>query len=63
MPTERQDQSSDEIRESRKSMLETEELDVPILQDLDPQRQSLLHAHNMVLLELFSYVSSMVPCG
>ncbi|KAK4402278.1 Vesicle transport v-SNARE 13 [Sesamum angolense] len=46
MSTERLNQSSDRIRESRKTMLETEELGVSILQDLHQQRQSLLHAHN-----------------
>lgn len=46
MSTERLNQSSDRIRESRKVMLETEDLGVSILQDLHGQRQSLLHAHN-----------------
>ncbi|KAI5648210.1 hypothetical protein M9H77_34215 [Catharanthus roseus] len=46
MSTERLNQSSDRIRESRKVMLETEDLGVSILQDLHQQRQSLLHAHN-----------------
>ncbi|KAL0342584.1 UNVERIFIED_CONTAM: Vesicle transport v-SNARE 11 [Sesamum calycinum] len=46
MSTERLNQSSDRIRESRKVMLETEELGVSILQDLHQQRQSLLHANN-----------------
>ncbi|CAA2963252.1 vesicle transport v-SNARE 13-like [Olea europaea subsp. europaea] len=46
MSTERLNQSSDKIRESRRTMLETEELGVSILQDLSQQRQSLLHAHN-----------------
>ncbi|KAI3454702.1 hypothetical protein Pfo_011365 [Paulownia fortunei] len=46
MSTERINQSSERIRESRKTMLETEELGVSILQDLHQQRQSLLHAHN-----------------
>ncbi|CAA3010364.1 vesicle transport v-SNARE 13-like [Olea europaea subsp. europaea] len=45
MSTERLNQSSDRIRESRRTMLETEELGVSILQDLHQQRQSLLHAH------------------
>uniref|UniRef100_A0A1D1ZJA3 Vesicle transport v-SNARE 13 n=1 Tax=Anthurium amnicola TaxID=1678845 RepID=A0A1D1ZJA3_9ARAE len=44
--TERLNQSSDRIKESRRTMLETEELGVSILQDLHQQRQSLLHAHN-----------------
>ncbi|KAK9141971.1 hypothetical protein Syun_011371 [Stephania yunnanensis] len=46
MSTERLNQSSERIKESRKTMLETEELGVSILQDLHGQRQSLLHAHN-----------------
>ncbi|CAA2983330.1 vesicle transport v-SNARE 13-like, partial [Olea europaea subsp. europaea] len=45
MSSERLNQSSDRIRESRRTMLETEELGVSILQDLHQQRQSLLHAH------------------
>ncbi|RWR91712.1 Vesicle transport v-SNARE [Cinnamomum micranthum f. kanehirae] len=46
MSTERLNQSSDRIKESRRTMLETEELGVSILQDLHQQRQSLLHANN-----------------
>ncbi|XP_027126701.1 vesicle transport v-SNARE 11 isoform X1 [Coffea arabica] len=46
MSTERLNKSSDRIRESRKVMLETEDLGVSILQDLHQQRQSLLHANN-----------------
>ncbi|XP_020594271.1 vesicle transport v-SNARE 11-like [Phalaenopsis equestris] len=46
MSTERLNQSSERIRESRRTMLGTEELGVSILQDLHEQRQSLLHAHN-----------------
>lgn len=53
MSTERLNQSSDRIRESRKTMLETEELGVSILQDLHQQRQSLLHANNTVCLHNF----------
>ncbi|CAN4086309.1 unnamed protein product [Withania somnifera] len=45
MSTERLNHSSDKIRESRRTMLETEDLGVSILQDLHQQRQSLLHAH------------------
>ncbi|KAH7554547.1 hypothetical protein ACOSP7_028033 [Xanthoceras sorbifolium] len=44
--TERVNQSSDRIKESRRTMLETEELGVSILQDLSSQRQALLHANN-----------------
>lgn len=50
MSTDRLNKSSDRIRESRKTMLETEELGVSILQDLHQQRQSLLHAHTTVRL-------------
>lgn len=46
MTTERLGQSTDRITESRRTMLETEDLGVSILQDLHQQRQSLLHAHN-----------------
>lgn len=45
MATERLNQSTDRIKEGRRTMLETEELGVSILQDLHQQRQSLLHAH------------------
>ncbi|GLT56530.1 hypothetical protein SLA2020_295650 [Shorea laevis] len=45
MSTERLNQSSDRIKDGRRTMLETEELGVSILQDLHSQRQSLLHAH------------------
>ncbi|KAG6506194.1 hypothetical protein ZIOFF_031512 [Zingiber officinale] len=43
--TERLNHSTDRVKESRRTMLETEELGVSILQDLHQQRQSLLHAH------------------
>ncbi|XP_058076813.1 vesicle transport v-SNARE 11-like isoform X2 [Magnolia sinica] len=46
MSTDRLNQSSERVKESRRTMLETEELGVSILQDLHQQRQSLLHAHN-----------------
>ncbi|KAK8955060.1 Vesicle transport v-SNARE 13 [Platanthera zijinensis] len=46
MSTDRLNNSSERIKESRRTMLETEELGVSILQDLHQQRQSLLHAHN-----------------
>ncbi|CAN4088433.1 unnamed protein product [Withania somnifera] len=45
MSTERLNRSSDRIRDSRRTMLETEDLGVSILHDLHQQRQSLLHAH------------------
>jgi vesicle transport through interaction with t-SNAREs protein 1 len=46
MSTERLNQSSDRITESRRTMLETEEVGVSILQDLHQQRETLLHSHN-----------------
>uniref|UniRef100_A0A251LF00 Vesicle transport v-SNARE N-terminal domain-containing protein n=1 Tax=Manihot esculenta TaxID=3983 RepID=A0A251LF00_MANES len=46
MTTDRLNQSGGRIKESRRTMLETEELGVSILQDLHQQRESLLHAHN-----------------
>ncbi|OAY75400.1 Vesicle transport v-SNARE 13 [Ananas comosus] len=46
MSTERLNQTTDRVKDSRRTMLETEELGVSILQDLHQQRQSLLHAHN-----------------
>ncbi|KAH7857850.1 hypothetical protein Vadar_017113 [Vaccinium darrowii] len=46
MSTERLNQSSDRITESRRTVLETEELGVSILQDLHQQRETLLHSHN-----------------
>nr|GEV00888.1 vesicle transport v-SNARE 13 [Tanacetum cinerariifolium] len=45
MSTERLNKTDDRVRDSRRTMLETEELGVSILQDLNQQRQSLLHAH------------------
>ncbi|KAL2639566.1 hypothetical protein AAZV13_06G178900 [Glycine max] len=48
MSTERLNQSSDRIKESRKTMLETEDLGEFILRDLHQQRESLLHAHKTI---------------
>ncbi|MFS7947659.1 hypothetical protein Hanom_Chr06g00550851 [Helianthus anomalus] len=45
MSTERLNKSSDRVRDRRRTMLETDELGVSLLQDLHQQRQSLLHAH------------------
>ncbi|KAF5725379.1 vesicle transport v-SNARE 13-like [Tripterygium wilfordii] len=44
MSTERLNHSSDRVKDSRRTMLETE-LGVSIFQDLHQQRQCLLHAH------------------
>ncbi|KAH9325636.1 hypothetical protein KI387_005814, partial [Taxus chinensis] len=46
MSTERLNHSSDRIKDSRRTLLETEDLGVSILQDLHQQRQSLLHTHD-----------------
>ncbi|CAL2250195.1 unnamed protein product [Prunus armeniaca] len=46
MSTERLNKTSDRVKDGRRTMLETEELGVSILQDLHSQRQSLLHANN-----------------
>lgn len=53
MSTERLNKSTDRVKESRRTMVETEELGVSILQDLHQQRQSLLYANTTVLLYLF----------
>ncbi|XP_059624177.1 vesicle transport v-SNARE 12-like [Cornus florida] len=45
MHTERLNQSSERINESRRAALETEDLGVSILQDLHQQRETLLHSH------------------
>ncbi|XP_071693526.1 vesicle transport v-SNARE 13-like [Rutidosis leptorrhynchoides] len=45
MSTERLNKSSDTVRDSRRTMLETEELGVSLLQNLHQQRESLLNAH------------------
>ena len=58
MSTERLNKTGERVRESRKTMLETEELGVSILQDLHQQRQSLLHAHGTVSPTLSNVVVS-----
>ncbi|XP_028803715.1 vesicle transport v-SNARE 12-like [Neltuma alba] len=45
MSIERTNESSDRIRESRRVMLETEQLGVSILEDLHHQRETLLSSH------------------
>ena len=57
MTSERLNQSSDRIRESQETMFQTEETGVLILQDLQNQRQSLLHAHTTVCT-MYSVLSS-----
>lgn len=69
MSTDRLNQSTDRVKESRRTMLETEDLGVSILQDLHQQRQSLLHAHKAVCLLLIllytlsDYVSIVIQHG
>lgn len=48
--TERLGNMSDRIKDSQRTMLETEDLGVSILEDLHSQRQSLLGAHDTVIL-------------
>ncbi|XP_061369682.1 vesicle transport v-SNARE 12 isoform X2 [Gastrolobium bilobum] len=45
MSVERINDSSERLRESRRTMLETEEIGVSILQDLHQQRETLLNSH------------------
>jgi len=49
MSTERLGRTTDRVKDSRRTMMETEEIGVSILQDLHGQRQSLLRAHETVL--------------
>eukprot|EP01018_Ginkgo_biloba_P034320 Gb_03462 [translate_table: standard] len=46
MSTDRLSQSGERIKDGKRTLLETEELGVSILQDLHQQRQTLLHAHD-----------------
>ncbi|KAH9606575.1 hypothetical protein KSS87_016745 [Heliosperma pusillum] len=46
--TERLNQSTDRVKQSRRTMQETEDIGVSILEDLHQQRQALLHADNTV---------------
>ncbi|GLJ49323.1 hypothetical protein SUGI_1042570 [Cryptomeria japonica] len=48
MLTERLNQSTDRIKESKRTILETKELGVSILHDLHQQLQTLLHTHDTV---------------
>ncbi|CAM6115643.1 unnamed protein product [Calypogeia fissa] len=48
MSTERLNQSGDKIKDSKRTLLETEDLGVSILQDLHQQRQVLLHSREML---------------
>jgi len=46
--TERQNETTDRLGDSHRTMLETEDLGVSILHDLSQQRQPLLHAHRVL---------------
>lgn len=59
--TERLNQSGERIKESKRTLLETEELGVSILQDLHSQRQTLLHAQNTVRLTKASNFLMLMP--
>ena len=50
--TERLNQTGDRVKESRRVMVETEEIGVSILQDLHQQRQTLLHATDTVCMSV-----------
>ncbi|MCO5559039.1 hypothetical protein L7F22_012631 [Adiantum nelumboides] len=49
LSTERLNHSGDRIKESKRTLLETEELGVSILQDLYQQRQTLLHSQDTLV--------------
>lgn len=55
MSTERLGRTTDRLKDSRRTMMETEEIGVSILQDLHGQRQSLLRAGDTVLALYFIY--------
>lgn len=55
MSTERLGRTTDRLKDSRRTMMETEEIGVSILQDLHGQRQSLLRAGDTVLALHFIY--------
>ncbi|KAG6548694.1 hypothetical protein Mapa_009849 [Marchantia paleacea] len=46
LSTERLNQTGERVKDSKRTLLETEELGVSILQDLHQQRQTLLHARD-----------------
>ncbi|KAH7424378.1 hypothetical protein KP509_11G005300 [Ceratopteris richardii] len=49
LSTERLNNSGERIKESKRTLLETEELGVSILQDLHQQRQTLLHTQDTLM--------------
>lgn len=53
MSTERLYQAGDKIKDSKRNLLETEDLGVSILQDLHQQRQVLMHSRDTVSLSSF----------
>ncbi|KAG6429757.1 hypothetical protein SASPL_107810 [Salvia splendens] len=55
LSTERLDQSTDRLRETRRTALETEDIGVSILEDLQLQRETLLHSHNKACHPPFLY--------
>ncbi|GJM94139.1 hypothetical protein PR202_ga10756 [Eleusine coracana subsp. coracana] len=48
MATEKQNQTTDRLRDSHSTILHAEGIGVSILHDLEQQRESLLHAHDTV---------------
>lgn len=54
MSTERLGRTTDRLKDSRRTMMETEEIGVSILQDLHGQRQSLLRAGDTVFAFAFA---------
>lgn len=48
----------DMIRDSKRTMLETEDIGVSLLQDLHQQRGRLIHAHDIVS----NYLPLVIPC-
>ncbi|KAL6870993.1 hypothetical protein ACP4OV_014841 [Aristida adscensionis] len=47
--SERQNQTTDRLRDTHRAMLETEDLGVSLLHDLHRQRQTLLHADETLI--------------
>lgn len=62
MSVERLNQSGERIKDSRRILLETEELGISIVEDLHQQRETLLHSRNKVLLiDLFPFGFCSIP--
>ena len=62
MSMERINESSARLTESRRTILETEELGVSILQDLQQQRETLLHSHKKVCSLQAFYLLHKILC-